>query len=1254
LEYEEHRAVDVTERNRMEEALRRQTELIRAGFNSAKGAIFILDAQNPPRILDCNQAASNIFGYQKSEMLGKTTAFLHVSDTSLREFQSLLYPAVDEGLPFQMDFKMKRKDGSAFSTEHSVSQLLNDKGERIGWVSVVRDITDRKRADEAMRENEKRLTEEITELNEMHGELERYSKQLQESQEKLRALHQHALQLGSASNIDDIVKSTLDAIEFALGFDVAEVYIVAGDSVRMKGARGAPIGLSEERLNGRGMVAKAARTQTTVRVSDTTEETDYVDRKGWDWTGPPTMLSELAVPIIIEGKTAGVLNAEDTRPGVFSDNDQMLLETLAAHVAFEMQRLRYVQEIRRSSQFLGTIIDNANVWVNVLDERKNVVIWNRAAETMSGYSRQEVMGHGKIWEWLYPDQEYRDEITDSVTNILQGRVEQDVETRIRRKDGETRVISWNERNLLGEHGEVIGSVAIGRDVTERKRMQKELEQYSTHLEELVEARTGALHESERKYRQLVETAREGLFTYDTDGAITFTNHHLSTMLGYAPEEMVGKNLLLFVDEGDVSKVKAGMERRRRGIGDMYEVRLIRKDGLRIYVSATTSPIMGEDGKFAGGFALLTDITERKRTEQALRASEERFRELADLLPQIVFEIDNQGYLTFVNRSGLVLTGYTEDEIHKGLNAIQVFAEKDRDRVRENIKRILAGQNLGGTEYVAKRRDGSIFPVIIHSNRILKEGEAVGIRGIVVDITERKRMEEALRVSEERFRGIAERSIDGIFELDLGGRVTYVSPSVEPAYGYKPAEVIGTHMEQYFPEFEIPKIAQNWAALMEGRNVIGLQAEMLRKDGTRVSAEMNASPILKDGKIVGVQGILRDITERAKMENALRESEQRYRRLFESSPVPLWEEDFSEVKKYFDDLRSRGVKDLRRHFTEHPEDVDKCASMVKILNVNESTLRLYEAKSVEELTGELRRVLTPDSQDRFREELIALSEGKTRFADEFNNRTLTGETKHVSLILSVVPSYEDTLAKVLISTIDLTEHRKMEQRLQQAERLAAVGETAAMVGHDLRNPLQGIAGALHLLKKESLTEKERDEMLQLIQDSVHYSDAIVRDLVEYSTEIHLEPIKTTPKSIITNAVRTVRIPEKITLHDLSQEHPIIMVDQDRMRRVIVNIIENAIDAMQQGGALTISSARFNGTVEIDVSDTGTGMPEKVMQNLWKPLQTTKAKGLGLGLAICKRIVNAHGGTISVDSKAGQGTTVTIRLPLTTRAREVNEK
>jgi signal transduction histidine kinase len=221
---------------------------------------------------------------------------------------------------------------------------------------------------------------------------------------------------------------------------------------------------------------------------------------------------------------------------------------------------------------------------------------------------------------------------------------------------------------------------------------------------------------------------------------------------------------------------------------------------------------------------------------------------------------------------------------------------------------------------------------------------------------------------------------------------------------------------------------------------------------------------------------------------------------------------------------------------------------------------------------------------------------------------------------------------------------MEQRLLKAEHLAAIGEAASMVAHDLRNPLQGITGAADVLRGESLTAHEKSEMLRVIVSSVEYAEATVRDLLDYSREIHLRRVEVTPKAISQSALHAIKVPSNIKVHDTSQEQPAISVDPDRMKRVFINLIENAIDAMPRGGTFTIDTKESNGHMEISVSDTGTGIPENIMETLWKPMQTTKAKGMGLGLPIVKRIVEAHGGEISVKTRPGEGTTFMIRLPI----------
>jgi PAS domain S-box-containing protein len=302
-------------------------------------------------------------------------------------------------------------------------------------------------------------------------------------------------------------------------------------------------------------------------------------------------------------------------------------------------------------------------------------------------------------------------------------------------------------------------------------------------------------------------------------------------------------------------------------------------------------------------------------------------------------------------------------------------------------------------------------------------------------------------------------------------------------------------------------------------------------------------------------------------------------------------------------------------------------------------------------------------DRVKEASFGVGEKKKFYEIQTSYLSgITSERPNLLIILRDITERKISDEKLRLYSNQLKEHSEhLEElvaertnELRKAERLAAIGETAAMVGHDLRNPLQGITGALHLLRQESLTAEERDEMLQLIQSSVEYSDAIVRDLSEYSAEIILKLADTTPKSLTGEAIRAVKVPPTVSVQDLSQNHPTLKVDTERIKRVLVNLIQNAIDAMPQGGTLMISSRLWNDNVEIAFTDTGSGISEKVMKNLWKPLQTTKAKGMGLGLPICKRIVDAHQGTISVKSKAGEGTTVTISLPIKPVRVEVLQK
>lgn len=235
-------------------------------------------------------------------------------------------------------------------------------------------------------------------------------------------------------------------------------------------------------------------------------------------------------------------------------------------------------------------------------------------------------------------------------------------------------------------------------------------------------------------------------------------------------------------------------------------------------------------------------------------------------------------------------------------------------------------------------------------------------------------------------------------------------------------------------------------------------------------------------------------------------------------------------------------------------------------------------------------------------------------------------------------------------------RETQEQLIKSERLAAIGEVAAMVGHDLRNPLTGIKGATYYLKTKlgpKMDEKTR-EMLELIENDVQHANRIITDLMEYTKEIRLELTETTPKSSVKEALSLVEVPEKIQLFDSSQTEPMMKMDLEKIKRVFANLIKNAIEAMPNGGKLTITSRESDNNVEFVFADTGIGMTKEVMKKLWTPFFTTKSKGMGLGLAICKRILEAHGGKITVESEVDKGTTFTVTIPIEPRTEERGEK
>jgi len=477
-------------------------------------------------------------------------------------------------------------------------------------------------------------------------------------------------------------------------------------------------------------------------------------------------------------------------------------------------------------------------------------------------------------------------------------------------------------------------------------------------------------------------------------------------------------------------------------------------------------------------------------------------------------------------------------------------------------------------------------------------------------------------------------------MDGDGNVLVWNKAAEEITGYPREHVVGrnTILQLLYPDAQYRnQVLENFQEIIKNKlHSEDVETKIRREDDeTRIVSLSFRGFFDNNGKLTGSVAIGRDVTEQVRLRKELERHSEHLEALVRQRTRSLSESEHR----------------LFAIIQGSPEGIVVTDLNWSIIECNQAALQLYWANFRDQLIGRDMRDLVAAKDRKFASGTFVELAGKGIIRNlRYSMLRSNGQEYPAESSLSVVRDAAGSPLVYVTVIRDLTSQNEIEERLRKAERMAVIGETVAMVGHDLRNPLQTIASALYILdqKYESTTDQDTKEILEMIRSGLDYADNIVKELLDYSREIRLDLAETSIKKITQAALLQLKILEKITVQDLTQDQPSILVDPAKTQRVLINLITNAIDAMPDGGKLTITSREIDSRLEIEVSDTGVGISEDVMKNLWKPLKTTKSKGMGLGLAICKRIVEAHDGSIDVESTPGKGSTFTIRLPLQPRA------
>ena len=626
-------------------------------------------------------------------------------------------------------------------------------------------------------------------------------------------------------------------------------------------------------------------------------------------------------------------------------------------------------------------------------------------------------------------------------------------------------------------------------------------------------------------------------------------------------------------------------------------------------------------------SLKEQISERARAEAALRESEESYRDLFDNAQDTIYVHDLNGTYISANRAAEKLVGYTREEI-LGKNILDFMAPEYAELIRTSLNSKLVDKGPTTYEIEILAKGGQRVPVEVSSRLIYEKGTAVGVQGMARDITERKRAEEALRESEERYRDLFDNAQDTIYVHDLNGTYISANRAAQKLVGYTREEILGKNILDFMAPEYAEQVRANLSTRLDGKELTTYEIEVLAKDGRSVPVEVSTRVIYEKGNAVAVQGIARDITDRKRAEVELRAREAQLSEAQQIAHVGSWEFDVltGEAKWSDEQWRIFGLdqREFGLSFEEylamvHPDDHDLVKSIYE------------ESHQSKKDFGYDYRITQPDGSVR-----VLRANGR------------------------VICDAHGQMVKINGTDQDITEQKRIEDELKQArdaalESTRLKSEFLANMSHEIRTPMNGVIGMTDLLLDTSLTAEQRD-FTETIGASAESLMTVINDILDFSKieagklrfeklDFDLLPAVEGPLELLAERAQAKGIE---IASSIDSDVPLVLRgDAGRLRQVVTNLLGNAVKFTESGEVVLCVTKQAETPTHVilrfAIKDTGIGVSQEAQRKLFQAFvqadgsTTRKYGGTGLGLAISKQLVELMGGEIGVESTAGIGST-----------------